>query len=79
MVNFPLPTIEIKKSVAIGNTVNEVDALCKFHGIDLSSYKGTQRKDKIARNLMDAEIGLQIYNAALNILSKKKGELISLF
>jgi len=43
-----------------------------FHRIDLSSYKGEQRKDKIARNLVDYEAGLTIFNTARGIIQKSK-------
>lgn len=43
----------------------------KFHNIDLSTYKGTQRKDKIARNLVDYEAGLTIFNTARGIIKSK--------
>jgi DNA (cytosine-5)-methyltransferase 1 len=39
----------------------------KFHEINLSSYKGEQRKDKMARNLVDFEAGKTILQTALNI------------
>ena len=38
-----------------------------FHKIDLSTYKGSQRKDKIARNLVDYAAGKTILESALNI------------
>lgn len=37
----------------------------KFHEIDLSTYKGNQRTDKIARNLVDYEAGKTILEAAI--------------
>jgi DNA (cytosine-5)-methyltransferase 1 len=40
----------------------------KFHEIDLSSYKGEQRKDKIARNLVDYEAGKTILDTAIGII-----------
>jgi len=38
-----------------------------FHKINLSTYKGSQRTDKIARNLVDYEAGKTILQVALNI------------
>jgi len=52
----------------VGNGTNEVQKLCKFHKIDLTTYKGEQRKDKIARNLVDYEAGLTIFNTARGII-----------
>lgn len=51
----------------------------KFHGIDLSTYKGEQRTDKIARNLVDYEAGLTIFNTAMNIITSNKTEQKLLF
>ena len=46
---------------------DEVAKLCKFHKIDLSSYKGEQRKDKLARNLVDYEVGKTIFDTMRGI------------
>lgn len=51
----------------------------KFHEIDLSTYKGEQRKDKMARNLVDYEAGRTIFEIALGIVSKKQTNQIELF
>jgi DNA (cytosine-5)-methyltransferase 1 len=40
------------------------------HRIDLSSYKGEQRRDKIAHNLVHFETGLNIFNQAKGIHKK---------
>ena len=52
---------------------------CKFHEIDLSSYKGEQRKDKIARNLVDYEVGKTILATAFNIQIAEKDTQTKLF
>jgi DNA (cytosine-5)-methyltransferase 1 len=46
---------------------NEVDQWCMFHDYDFRQYKGEQRVDKIARNLVDYEAGLTIFNIAKGI------------
>ena len=51
----------------------------KFHKIDLSSYKGQQRKDKIARNLVDYEAGNTIYQTMLGITQASKDNQILMF
>lgn len=51
----------------------------KFHNIDLSKYKGMQRKDKIARNLVDYEAGLTIFNTARGIIKSKETNQVQLF
>ena len=68
--NFRLPSELGERKINIGSGTDEVNKLCKFHEIDLSSYKGEQRKDKIARNLVDYEAGLTILNTALGIITK---------
>ena len=68
--NFNLPSDlgERKEGKGlIGTTLNEVSILSKFHKIDLTSYKGTQPKNKIARNLVDYEVGKTILDVALGI------------
>ena len=54
----------------ISKAKNEVDVLCKFHDFDFYKYKGEQRRDKIARNLVDYEAGKTIFATALGILTK---------
>jgi len=62
--NFNLPSDlgDRKADNFIYATVGELE---KFHGINLSSYKGEQRKDKIARNLVDYDAGLTIFKCAV--------------
>lgn len=45
---------------------DEFKRLCEFHKIDLYSYKGNQRKLKIARNLVDYVLGESILNAVID-------------
>ncbi len=70
--NFRLPSVLSTRTVSVGNGTDEVNKLCKFHGINLSSYKGEQRKDKIARNLVDYEAGKTIFDIAMGIINKSK-------
>tara|TARA_R100001369_G_C3322075_1_gene169111 strand:- start:606 stop:1244 length:639 start_codon:yes stop_codon:yes gene_type:complete len=65
--NFNLPNNLNARQGGIMEGKEEVKKLCTFHEIDLSSYKGPQRKDKIARNLVDYEAGKTILETALNI------------
>lgn len=77
--NFNLPN---ELSTRKGNFMegkNEVEKWCEFHKIDLSSYKGTQRKDKIARNLVDYEAGLTIFNTARGIMNQSNVKTLDLF
>ena len=66
--NFNLPVNLNDRRFAISNTKNELTELCKFHNIDVSSYNGDQPLVKIARNLVDYEAGLTIFNTARNII-----------
>ena len=65
--NFNLPTDLNDRRFAISQTKNELLELCKFHNIDLSSYKGDQSMVKVARNLVDYEAGKTIFSVALGI------------
>jgi DNA (cytosine-5)-methyltransferase 1 len=58
---------------------SEVKDLCRFHGIAIDSYKGNQRKDKIARNLVDYEAGETILQTALGIDRRSVASQISFF
>jgi DNA (cytosine-5)-methyltransferase 1 len=52
--------------------------LQKWHNIDLSTYKGNQRKDKMARNLVDYEAGKTIFETELGIINKSKTKQVTL-
>ncbi len=65
--NFHLPQVLSKRKIKISSGTNEVKKLCKFHEIDISTYQGTQRKDKIARNLVDYVAGKTILDTVLGI------------
>ena len=77
--NFNLPNDLQDRRFAISQTKNELQELCKFHEIDLSSYKGTQSKVKIGRNLVDYEAGKTILETALNIIIKSDIKQTELF
>jgi len=49
---------------------DEVKKWCKFHEYDFFKYKGEQRIDKIARNLVDYEAGKTILDTAMGIMRK---------
>ena len=76
--NFTLPSNIGERKISIGSGTDEVNKLCKFHEIDISSYKGEQRKDKIARNLVDYEVGLTIFNIARGIENSNKSNQLQL-
>jgi DNA (cytosine-5)-methyltransferase 1 len=58
---------------------NELKRFSEFHEIDLSSYKGEQRKDKIACNLVDYEVGKTIFATAMGIIEKSKSNQLQIF
>jgi len=69
--NFNLPNDLNDRRFKISQTKNELTELCKFHKIDLSSYKGDQSKVKIGRNLVDYEAGKTILDTAMGIIRKE--------
>ncbi len=80
--NFNLPSRLTHRAFegTLTNTKNEVAKLSSFHDFDFQKYKGEQRRDKIARNLVDYEAGKTILQTALGILeSNNNVEQTSLF
>lgn len=77
--NFNLPTDLGERKVKGGLLTNDINSLCDFHQIDLSNYKGKQRKDKIARNLVDYEAGRTILETYLGIERKKNVNQVNIF
>jgi len=69
--NFLIPNILSERKFKIGRERNEVKALSKFHDYNFYKYKGKQRKDKIARNLVDYEAGKTILDTAMGIIQKQ--------
>jgi DNA (cytosine-5)-methyltransferase 1 len=65
--NFRLPNEINERKQSIMEGKDEVKKWCNFHEYNFYQYKGTQRIDKIARNLVDYEAGLTIFNTARNI------------
>ncbi len=58
---------------------DEVTQWCEFHKYDFRQYKGEQRIDKIARNLVDYEAGKTIFNIARGIVEKSNINQTQLF
>tara|TARA_R110002126_G_scaffold129114_1_gene271824 strand:- start:43 stop:702 length:660 start_codon:yes stop_codon:yes gene_type:complete len=79
--NFNLPN-DLNGRVFDGKfskMLNERVYLEKWHEIDTSSYNGKQDKRKIARNLVDYEVGKTILDTALGIIRKKDVKQSNLF
>jgi len=70
--NFSLPSDLNERKCAIMEGKDEVKRWCEFHRYDFFKYKGEQRTDKIARNLVDYEAGLTIFNMAKGKMQKTK-------
>ncbi len=77
--NFNLPTDLKERKSSIMEGKNEVERWCEFHDYNFRKYKGEQRLDKVARNLVDYEAGRTIFEIALGIVSKKQSNQIELF
>jgi DNA (cytosine-5)-methyltransferase 1 len=77
--NFNLPTDLKDRRIQIGAGKNELNRLCEFHKIDVSSYVGKQSLIKIARNLVDYEAGRTIFETFLGITRKANEKQTSIF
>jgi DNA (cytosine-5)-methyltransferase 1 len=77
--NFNLPTDLKERKSSIMEGKNEVERWCEFHDYNFRKYKGEQRLDKVARNIVDYEAGRTIFEIALGIVSKKQSNQIELF
>ena len=73
--NFNLPNDLNERKSSIMEGKDEVTQWCEFHNYNFRQYKGKQRVDKMARNLVDYEAGLTIFNTARNIHKSKTHQL----
>ena len=71
--NFILPNNvnERKLLGTLTSMKDEIKKLNKFHEYNFYNYKGKQRVDKIARNLVDYEVGKTIFETMLGIIKKE--------
>jgi len=77
--NFNLPNDVGARKSSIMEGKDEINRWCKFHEYDFKKYKGKQRTDKIARNLVDYEVGKTILETALGIMKQKNIKQTELF
>ena len=77
--NFNLPNDLGERKGGIMEGKDEVTEWCKFHDYDFRKYKGTQRMDKMSRNLVDYEVGKTILQTALGIERKSNSSQTSMF
>ena len=68
--NFQLPNIISYRNDTALIQASRIQDLCDFHDYDFRKYKGKQRLLKMARNLVDYEAGLTIFNTARGIIQK---------
>ena len=72
--NFVLPNKISNRVKNFGDSKNgateSLSSWSEFHDYDFSKYKGEQLILKMARNLVDYEAGLTIFNTALGIINK---------
>jgi DNA (cytosine-5)-methyltransferase 1 len=79
--NFNLPSNvgERKLPGTLTNMIDEVGVLCEFHDYNFRKYKGNQPLNKVARNLVDYEVGRTILETAMEIQRQNNTKQISLF
>ena len=78
--NFNLPNIVSKrKNPDLSRTKNLISVLSEFHDYDFRQYKGEQRMNKIARNLVDYEAGKTILETAIGVIKKQNVNQTELF
>jgi DNA (cytosine-5)-methyltransferase 1 len=77
--NFNLPNDFKERKGGVMEGKDEVTQWCKFHNYDFRKYKGKQRIDKMARNLVDYEVGKTIFETALGIIKKQDIKQTELF
>ena len=77
--NFNLPGDLNERKVSIMEGKDEVNRWCQFHDFDFYQYKGKQRIDKMARNLVDYEAGKIIFSVAMDVVINSKDNQQSLF
>ena len=77
--NFKLPNnIKSRHFNGLCQTNNELTKLSNFHDYDFNKYEGEQSKIKIARNLVDYEAGLTIFNTARGIIKENNTKQLTL-
>jgi DNA (cytosine-5)-methyltransferase 1 len=78
--NFNLPNdLGERKNPDFSRIKEVVGVMSNFHDYDFTKYKGEQRIDKIARNLVDYEAGRTIFETALGIIRKSDTKQTELF
>ena len=78
--NFNLPS-NIGERKLFKNMIESgnIKDLSSFHDYDFTKYKGEQRMNKVARNLVDYEVGKTILDVAMGIITKQNPEQTDIF
>jgi len=77
--NFNLPNdLKGRKNPDFSRVKDVVGVMSKFHNYDFTKYKGSQRTNKIARNLVDFEAGKTILETACGIIKQTNVNQMSL-
>jgi len=77
--NFNLPNdLKGRKNPDFSRVKDVVGVMSKFHNYDFTKYKGSQRTNKIARNLVDFEAGKTILETACGIIKQSNVNQLSL-
>jgi DNA (cytosine-5)-methyltransferase 1 len=77
--NFILPgKLSERKDPMAKRPKDELSILCDFHKYDFTKYTGSQKIIKIARNLVDYEAGLTIFNTARGIITASNTKQLTL-
>ena len=77
--NFKIPLDLKDRTANVCQGKDELKRLCDFHEYDFYKYKGKQRTDKIARNMVDFNAGKTILDAAINSINEKNVKQTELF
>jgi len=78
--NFNLPN-DLNERTPGGNMIEtgDIKTLSNFHNYDFTKYKGEQRLNKMARNLVDYEVGKTILEVAFGTYTDNKTEQLKAF
>ena len=77
--NFNLPNNVGERKGGIMEGKDEVTQWCKFHDYDFRKYKGKQPTNKMARNLVDYEVGKTILETVVGITRKQNVNQTTIF
>jgi DNA (cytosine-5)-methyltransferase 1 len=77
--NFNLPNDLGERKISGGLLTNDMETICKFHNYNFKKYKGVERVDKIARNLVDYEAGRTIFEVVCDVYKANNANQTNLF